>query len=388
MLSLATSYLFSNKVRLLLTVLSIAIAVFSIVSLVSISEGMREQITSQLEQFGPRSMVVIPTAQSRITFTPGAFRPTTGVLTDKDYYALKSLPFISTIARSISRYVFVEFKEERAKINVFAVEPVAFQDVVFVDVEKGRFLKEGERGAAVIGAKIADLFDESLDINSKIKIEGRVFRVVGVLEEKGNSFFPIDNVIIIPYDDGKEVFDTKEISAIRLTVSEGKNIQEAEKEIKEALRLKRGVKEGEEDFSILSSRFVEQRFTAVLDLVSALFIGTAFVSFVVGAVGIANTVLMSFFERVREIGVLRAVGAKRRFILTLFLMESVLLGAMGGVIGSGGAALLSLFLEVYKFRVEYALAGIILAAFVGGLAGYLPAKKAADLDIAEALRYE
>ncbi len=387
MIELTIRYIQNNKLRTILTSIAIAVAIFSLISLFSLAEGMREEIKNQLERFGPRTLMISPTAG-----TFALFRPTSGKLFEKDYERVKKHPDIKTISKILTNFASLEFKERRISGTVFSVEPQAFLDTVSITLEKGRFIKDNDKKVAVVGGEVEELFDEKIELNSKISINGEKFRVVGILKKTGNSFFPIDKMIIINYDEGKDLFKDEltnnEISAIRITLREGANITRSAEEIKETLRNFRGLRKGEEDFRIITPESINKQFLTVLDILSAFLLGTATVSLIIGSLGIANTMVVNVLQRTREIGILKAIGTTEKQIEQMFILESALIGGVGGIMGVAMSALISLAPIPYKFDIIIATLTIMLSIIIGAISGWIPSKKAAKVDPIESLRYE
>jgi putative ABC transport system permease protein len=399
MLYYSLDYLQHHKVRSFLTVLGIVVGVSSIILLVGLLQGLKEDVLRQLEDFGPRTIVITPmsTGGGGGFGIASAFMPTTGKLFEKDYERVKRLPEIKSITKIISGSTTVVYKNESITSNVYGVEAGVFDDTVPVEVEAGRFLEETDRSVAGLGADVADGFDEKVQTQASIYLAGRKFRVIGIMKPTGNTFAPIDNVIFIPFEDAKELFNESllegEVSAIRLTLKEGTDVDAAAEEIEEIMMASHRVTGEKKDFGVISPTFINQRFSGVLDLIT-LFLGAiASIALVVGGVGISNTMFMSVLERRREIGTMKALGARTGQIRDLFMVESGIIGLAGGLLGVGlaaiiGYALIRLLNLTFVFDPLAIGGSLAFSVLVGLVSGTLPALEAAKVDPIEALRYE
>jgi putative ABC transport system permease protein len=389
--------LLHQKLRSFLTVLGIIVGISSVILLVGLVQGLKADILEQLEDFGPRTMLITPRSTSGGGFGgPSTFSPTAGKLFEKDYERVKRLPEIESITKIISGTTTVQFKDESISATVFGIEASLFDDTVPVEIDSGRFLEDADQGVAGIGHDIVTGFDEDVKTQSNLFLAGKKFKVIGTLKETGNSFAPIDNVIFIPIGDAEELFNESlldnEISAIRLTLKEGTNISKAEDEITDIMLASHRVTEDEKDFGVISPEFINSRFTEVLDTIT-LFLGAiASISLIVGGIGISNTMFMSVLERRREIGTMKAVGATTSQIRNIFIVESSIIGLLGGILGLGLAVALGLLITAFEINFifdPFVMTGAVMFSIVIGLiSGTFPAIEAAKVDAMVALRYE
>jgi len=389
-------YLQHHKTRSFLTVLGIVVGIASVILLVGLVQGLKQDVLAQLEDFGPRTMIISPARTGGGAGPGSSFMPTKGKLFEKDFERVSQLPEIKSITKIIMGQTTVSFKNESISSSIYGIEAGVFDDSVPVDVESGRFIESSDRGVAGIGSEMADGFKENVRTQSNLYLSGEKFKVIGVLKPTGNSFAPIDSVIFIPIDDARDLFNDSllegEISAIYLTMKEGTDIDAAEEEIDQIMLSSHRVNEDDKDFTIISPRFINSRMTGILDLLT-LFLGAiASISLIVGGIGISNTMFMSVLERRREIGTMKALGASTEQIRDLFVVESAMIGLAGGLIGLATALGLGFLITLFNITFVYdpfVIAGSIAFSITLGLiSGTLPAIDAAKIDPIEALRYE
>ena len=380
--------------------LGILIGIAAIVTLVSLGQGIKKDIEGQLNQFNPRTVYIIPSnfgSGGGDMFSSGMVLK--GVLYSKDADKIATVPGVESVANTIARqYTTVTYKGETLQTEVDGVPANIFRQVTNVEIAKGRFLVGGERGVAVIGSNIANKhFKKKVDTNSQIEIGDKKFRVVGIIDSGSqSSFASYDNVILISLDDGRELFASlvpkDQVSAMFVLVKEKFDVDAVGTKIEAKLRQSHKVKKGDEDFSVITPKFIKDQVGTIMNLLT-LFLGAiAAVSLIVGGIGIANTMFMAVMERTTEIGILKAIGATDGLIVTLFLIESGILSFIGGAMGVALSLILNFLLGllgVSTYLTPDLLFGALGFSFVIGLAsGYFPAKNAAGINIITALRYE
>ncbi len=398
LLSFSIKALNRQRLRSFLTVLGIIVGISSIILLVGLIQGLKQDVLKQLEDFGPRTIIITPVSmQGGSMVGPGSsFAPTSGKLFEKDYERIKRLPEIQTITKVIIGQATVTYKDQSIDSSVYGIESDVFGDTMSLDLESGRFLEPGDVSSAVVGATVAESFDEVLRTQSNIEISGRTFRVVGILKKTGNSFAPIDSVILIPHTEAREIFDDNlldnEISAIRLTLEEGTNVDLAAEEIEAIMLSSHRVTEDEKDFGVISPTFINQQFSSILDMLTIFLGAIASIALIVGGVGISNTMFMSIMERRKEIGTMKAVGATAAQIRNIFLVESSIIGLIGGaaglLLGAVIGLIITLFGVTFVFDIYVTLGALFFSVLIGVVSGTFPAMDAAKVDAIVALRYE
>ena len=391
-------YLQHHKLRTFLTVLGIVVGISSVILLVGLVQGLKKDVLTQLEDFGPRTIIISP-ARSGGGLPVGAssYTPTLGKLFEKDYERIKRLGDIQSITKVIMGQTTVTYKNESISGTVYGIEAGLFDDTIPVEVEAGRFLESSDRGVAGLGHDVATGFEQDVKTQSNIIMFGKKYKVIGILKPTGNSFAPIDNVIFIPFDDARDMFNESlmegEISAIRLTLKEGSDVDADAEWIEDQMMASHRVNKDTKDFMVVTPKFINDRFTTILDLLTLFLSSIASISLIVGGVGIMNTMFMSVLERRREIGTMKAIGATQRQIRDLFMVEAGMLGLAGGVLGlliAVGIAYVLMLAFSLTFVFDHLVIGgaIAFSITLGLISGTKPAIDAAKVDPIEALRYE
>lgn len=388
-----------GKVRSWLTVLGIVVGISTIVVLIGLVQGLKDDITEELEGFGSNTIIITPVSTSGASAAAASFLPSQGKLYMRDYERIKRLGEIEYITPSITGRTYAEYRDEEISISVMGIKPEVFRQTTgTIELEEGRFLTDNDRKTAVIGNNIAkEQFDEEVRVNSVIYLSGERYTVVGVLKKTGSSFTNLDDVIFIQFEESQDMFSDimaeDEITAIRLTVKEGEDAGEVADEIESILLAAHHVTEDEKDFSVITAEFINEQLNEITGILTIFMGAIAGISLIVGGVGISNTMFMSVLERTREIGMLKAVGATEDEIQKLFLIESGMIGFFGGIAGLVLAFVLIVIIDASGYVpavfIPWVAAGaLIFSATVGIFTGVFPARQAARLDPIEALRYE
>lgn len=394
LVALAGGALRGQRLRTALSMLGIGIGICAVILLTSIGEGTRQYVLEQFTQFGTNILAINPGKQETIGI-PGVLGGSTRKLTIDDAEALARVPGVERVAPFVMGSASVEADGRSRSVYVYGAT-AAFSDVLQFGARRGRFLPPGDprRGApvAVLGPKLErELFAERDALGELVRIGGRRFRVIGVMESKGQILgFDIDDAAYIPLSQGMSLFNLDELFEIDLVFSHAR----LESQVAESVRRTLIDRHGREDFTITTQSQMLAVFDNVMDVVTVGVGAIAGISLLVGSIGILTIMWIAVGERTSEIGLLRAMGATRRQVQTLFMVESAALAAVGGAAGVAvGLGLAALLREVVpglpvRTPAEYVLAALAVSLATGIASGVLPARRAASLDPVDALRAE
>lgn len=393
-----------NKLRTGLTILGVVIGVAAVIAMVGLGQGASQAVQEQIRSLGNDMLFVRPGATTEAGVRSGA--GTVSTLTVGDARAIaRDARFVADVSPVRRRVVQLIYGNANWSTLVQGVTP-AFPRVSSMEIESGVFFGErDERTAArvaVIGRTVVDeLFGVNADpIGATVRIKQVPFRVVGVLQAKGQTTWGTDqdDVVLIPFATAeRRVMGTPlpgRVEFILASATSRFDVDTAMDEIETILRDRHRIRHGEEsDFTIRSLEEIAAAARSTTRVMTTVLLGVSSISLLVGGIGIMNILLVSVTERTREIGIRMAVGAKRRHILVQFLVESIVLSIIGGLIGIGLgilAILLLSYLGDWPTVISLsAVAGAVLfSGAVGVFFGFYPAQKAARLDPILALRYE
>ena len=400
---LSLNNLKQRGLRSWLTMLGIFIGIAAVVSLISLGQGLQGAINDQFQTLGADKITVV--AGSGFGGPPGSSY-TSAKLTRHDIYLIERVPEVKRTAVFSFKQGKVEYKGEVRYTYVDAIpleeeSKKLVESMHNINIVEGRELKAEEEKSVIITKNIAEgkFFKKPVGVRDKILIENDEFRVVGVMGAIGN---PVDDSSLwISIPNYESIFDEKDpIGIIIAQVDSGANVIKVAENIEKEMRHDRKQKEGEEDFRVQTSGQLAKSFTDVFGIVQAVLIGIAAISLVVGGIGIMNTMYTSVLERTKEIGIMKAIGARNSDILLIFLIESGLLGVAGGLIGVIIGISISKLVEIAALNMlgsnllktsvsPVLIIGALLFSFiVGSLSGILPAIQASRLKPVDALRYE
>ena len=397
----ALDAILANRMRSILTMLGVIIGVASVIALMAIGNGFSEDITNQITSIGTNLINVSTDFEGS-----GGYQ----ALSFNDVEALSdplNVPSVSDITAKIDGNVAVVFGGESKTTTVSGIMANYLEMNSLDEFQLGDGLTQNDLDTsarvAVLGAGIAsELFGTEFPIGEQIRINGVSYEAVGVLEESGGGLAGnTDDTVYVPlttaqsrlYTDRTRSGD-KMVSSITMQAADSESVEQAINEITKTLRDRHGINYGDDDdFRIFDQSSLLDTVNTVIGSMTAFLGAIAAISLVVGGIGIMNIMLVSVTERTREIGIRKAIGALRRDILTQFLLESMVLSLLGGVIGIMlGWAISSLAGTIFDLTMAIDLGTVLLsasfAAAVGLIFGIYPAWRASNLRPIEALRYE
>ena len=398
----------ANKMRSGLTMLGIIIGTGAVISLLSVGQGAQLAITEQVQSIGSNLIFVFAGQMQQGQPRPANWAP----LTRQDAEAIADpalTSYVAAVAPAIDRSATATYGGESVDVSVIGTTP-EYESVRSYPAQYGEFFTYGDEAVgarvAVLGAQTAkDLLGEAESaVGATIRINSILFKVVGVLEEKGGAGFggaSADSLIIVPLSTAYDrLFSGRFLSArgrtvdiINVSAVDEKSIDAAVDEITWLLRQRHDVKYEEDDFTVTSQQDILGVFDQITNVLTIFLGAIAGISLLVGGIGIMNIMLVSVTERTREIGIRKAVGAKRSDILWQFLIESIVLSIIGGTLGilfgwgvSAAVNTLDSFTTYVSSQAVALAVGFSMA--VGLFFGIYPASRAANLNPIDALRYE
>ena len=399
----AIESLSANKLRTALTMLGIVIGVAAVISMLAVGQGASSSITSRIESMGTNLLYVM--ANNDVT------NPQPLTLADAEAITESGgAPSVLAVAPTVSRSMDVTFAGTSTTTTIMGVT-LNYSTVRNETVASGRFITQadidGHATVAVIGSDVVDeLFSTSVGVlGQKIRIGSNLYQVIGILKSKGGSSMgSSDNQVIVPISTAQVRIITRsnardEINQISVAVVDAEHVDSAITEVTSILRSRHDIRSGaDDDFNVMSQEAFSEAATQITGVLTIFLGGIAAISLLVGGIGIMNIMLVSVIERTKEIGLRKAVGARDSDIMLQFLMESLIIGFAGGLLGVlAGWGISSLISKVAAFgstslNAEISLSSVLLAVgfsvAVGLIFGLYPANRAARLEPVEALRTE
>jgi len=450
-LKIALSMVKANKLRSWLTIIGVIIGIASVMAIVTTGEYFEKEVTETLEGFGGDTITIVASTPFHITDEefvienledPEESSEYSGVsseinietdrgkketetdmsdylesdsieeaeLTKMDVFALRSIPAIEYINVNVEKDAELKFGGESTWVWVKGVDPGVWPRISKKELEQGRMLKAGDRNVVVLSNELAkESFGKEIRLNQMILLNGKSYRVIGILEESGGLLGGFTGLfgssVYMPYQDvyslasDEDLPERETYSSIELKLYKGADYSSSIQEIENKLRISRRVNEDTQDFYVNSNREAIEGVRKLINGLTAFLAFIAGISLLVGSTGIANTMFTSVLEKTKEIGIMKAIGAKNRDIMLIFLCNSAMISLVGGIIGIllGTAAVQAvlLFLSIRMnapFEFALSLKATFVATFVsilvGLIAGLVPAKNASELKPVDALRYE
>jgi putative ABC transport system permease protein len=397
----------ANKFRSALTVLGIVVGIIVVVLVASILTGLRSSVTSMIEEYGTNNIYAFHLStgprvgnRDRSEYQRKPLSPVDGDA------ILAQVPSVDQLANVLFLWRLdstLRYRGEKYRRGQLSGVTAPYAAVTNVSVSEGRFITESDnahrRDVIVIGPNVVTaLFpNQSMIVGSQVELVGRPFEVIGVLEKRKATFFgesQEDNALYIPFETGRKLSPQSTDMMLQMRTRSG-TLGASLNQVEAVLRRQRGLKYNQEDdFDLQTANRIIEQFDSIVIYIGLFAIAISSVGLLVGGVGVMNIMLVSVTERTREIGIRKAIGARKRDIVRQFLYEAMTLTFLGGVLGIIVAVFISYAIKLLvptlpaTVPVWAVISGIVVSTSIGLVFGVWPARKAANLDPIECLRYE
>lgn len=379
---MAFSAILANKMRSFLTMLGVIIGVFAVVVLISIGEGAQNMVMEQFDGLGT-NLISVQTMSYRNTMS----------LADMD--EILEIEGVQYCAPMLNGSAYVRGNGESVANATLYATTFDYVDAYKYDLHAGRNINltdaENRFNVVIIGSEIADeIFGYQDVVGEKIRINGTPFKIVGVFEEQEESLMGTNgNTCVIPITVGERMLQTKDIRMALVATDEGADVNKVKSEVEKLVKQK----VGEDNYYVQSSQEMLSIMDTMMGTLTGMLGGIAAISLLVGGIGIMNIMLVSVTERTREIGIRKAIGAKRSNILTQFLIEAIVITVIGGILSLVLSYVTLIFVgdamgTDVSMSTNTMMLGIIFCIVIGLVFGVYPANKASKMNPIEALRYE
>ena len=399
-IAIALRALLANKLRSILTMLGIIIGVGAVISMVSIGMGVKEKVQNSIASLGSNMLIVTPGAASSQGVRSASGSSITLSLEDAEYIK-KTVQGIDYVAPSVSKQYQIIAGNQNWTTTVYGITP-EYMAIKSLTVGSGSFVSQQDINSrnrvAVLGATVAEnLFGEMNPTGQNVRINNTPYLVVGVLDSKGQSSMgqDQDDIVLVPLTTAQErLVGITYLNSISIQVTKMEGMDQAQEQITSLLRQRHKISgTKEDDFTVRNLTSIMAMMTETTGTITLLLGSIGAISLLVGGIGIMNIMMVSVTERTREIGIRKALGATYRDIMLQFLIESVVIGVLGGIFGIFLGISAAFAISTFGGLNTVISAVSILVPFgfsiaVGLFFGIYPARKAALLDPIEALRYE
>lgn len=398
-----------SPLRSWLTILGIVIGVGAVIAIMSLGTGMQEQLSSRLGSLGGDILTISAGFERGAGFGgggPGGMPGEGGRgeiaakqtnITRFDVQTLKSIYEVALISPSIRGSVDSTYLDKTGSVSVTGVDPAVWPKITTSTLATGRMFDATDQNVIIIGGRLASsYFSKPIGVNQMLNLGGTSLRVVGILDDESNSVY-------VPMQMAYQLLTTKTqgvYDSITVKVRDQNELDAAIEKITSKLMLSRHVTTRTKDFTVTSSKAMQATFASTMSSMNLFLLAIAAVSLIVGAVGIANTMFTSVLERTKEIGIMKAIGARNQDILKMFVLMAAGIGLIGGLIGVVFGVVLSWFLPALMgtasmltrggtiVSIDSVIVALVVSLIAGVIAGIIPAYNASKLKPVDALRYE